>query len=60
METKENFWKSDSKNALKTNKAKYFSYKVFKIHQKLTNKTTGPWFMELLEVEKYWKEIDGG
>ena len=28
-------------HAKPTNKAKYFSYKVFKVHQKLTNKTTG-------------------
>ena len=47
-------------HAKPTNTAKYFSYKVFKVRQKLTNGTTGPCFMELLEVKKYWKEIDGG
>ena len=41
-----------------TNKARCFSYKVFKVHSKLTNKTTS--FMELLQIEKYWKEVDGG
>ena len=45
-------------HAKQTNKAKCFSYKVFKVHSKLTNKTTS--FLELLEIEKYWKEIDEG
>ena len=40
-----------------TNKAKYF-FTVLNVHQKLTNKTTGPCFMESLEVKKYWKGID--
>ena len=47
-------------HAKPTNKFKWFSYNDFTVHQKLTNKTAGPCFMKLLEIEKYWKEIDGG